>query len=118
MSEKKTPDKELDELEDSIKGLLGTKISPSGAEVDDELSDLENTVMGALTELTDLENNLLSIIAPSGHISPDSNYLVAVRRFQNAMKIATQCGFTPSSRASLSMPEQDEETTDDFNFFD
>ena len=37
---------------------------------------------------------------------------------QNAMKIATQFGFTPSSRASLSMPDQDEESTDDFNFFD
>ena len=45
-------------------------------------------------------------------------YKVMQNALQNAMKIATQFGFTPSSRASLSMPEQDEERTDDFNFFD
>ena len=45
-------------------------------------------------------------------------YKVMQNALQNAIKIATQFGFTPSSRASLSMPEQDEERTDDFNFFD
>ena len=49
-------------------------------------------------------------------ISP--KYKVMQNALQNAMKIATQFGFTPSARASLSMPEQDEERTDDFNFFD
>jgi P27 family predicted phage terminase small subunit len=45
-------------------------------------------------------------------------YKVAQTALQNAIKIATQFGFTPSSRASLSMPEQEKEKTDDFNFFD
>ena len=51
----------------------------------------------------------------SSKIAP--KYKVMQNALQNAMKIATQFGFTPS-RASLSMPEQDEERTDDFNFFD
>jgi len=45
-------------------------------------------------------------------------YKVMQNALQNAMKISREFGFTPSSRASLSMPEQDEERTDDFNFFD
>lgn len=45
-------------------------------------------------------------------------YKVMQAALQNALKIATQFGFTPSSRGSLSMPEQDKEKTDDFNFFD
>ena len=44
-------------------------------------------------------------------------YKIAQAALANAMKIATQFGFTPSSRASLSMPDQEEEKTDDFNFF-
>ena len=52
----------------------------------------------------------------SSKIAP--KYKVMQNALQNAMKIATNFGFTPSSRASLSMPEQDEERTDDFNFFD
>lgn len=52
----------------------------------------------------------------SSKIAP--KYKVMQNALQNAMKIATQFGFTPSARASLSMPEQDEERTDDFNFFD
>ena len=51
----------------------------------------------------------------SSKIAP--KYKVMQNALQNAMKIATQFGFTPSSRASLSIPEQDEERTDDFNFF-
>ena len=52
----------------------------------------------------------------SSKIAP--KYKVMQNALQNAMKIATQFGFTPSSRASLSMPDKDEEKTDDFNFFD
>ena len=52
----------------------------------------------------------------SSKIAP--KYKVMQNALQNAIKIATQFGFTPSSRASLSMPEQDEERSDDFNFFD
>ena len=51
----------------------------------------------------------------SSKIAP--KYKVMQNALQNAMKIATQFGFTPSSRASLSMPEQEDEKTDDFNFF-
>jgi len=52
----------------------------------------------------------------SSKIAP--KYKVMQNALQNAMKISREFGFTPSSRASLSMPEQDEERTDDFNFFD
>jgi len=45
-------------------------------------------------------------------------YKVMQNALQSAIKLATQFGFTPSSRASLSMPEQEQERTDDFNFFD
>ena len=45
-------------------------------------------------------------------------YKVMQAALQNAIKLSTQFGFTPSSRASLSMPEQEQERTDDFNFFD
>ena len=45
-------------------------------------------------------------------------YKIMQTALQNGLKIATQFGFTPSSRASLSMPEQEDERTDDFNFFD
>ena len=45
-------------------------------------------------------------------------YKIMQSALQNAIKIATQFGFTPSSRASLSMPEQEEEKTTGFNFFD
>jgi len=45
-------------------------------------------------------------------------YKVMQSALQNAIKLSTQFGFTPSSRASLSMPEQEQERTDDFNFFD
>jgi len=45
-------------------------------------------------------------------------YKVMQAALQNALKIASQFGFTPSSRASLSMPEQEKEKTDDFNFFE
>lgn len=45
-------------------------------------------------------------------------YKVAQTALQNAIKLASKFGFSPSDRASLSMPEQDKEKTDDFNFFD
>ncbi len=44
-------------------------------------------------------------------------YKIAQAALANALKIASQFGFTPSSRASLSMPNQEDEKTDDFNFF-
>lgn len=67
---------------------------------------------GSFTEQTyDKDGKLrASKIAPK--------YKIMQNALQNALKIATQFGFTPSSRASLSMPEQDKEKTDDFNFFD
>lgn len=82
----KTPQKEIEELEDSVKKAIG---SLSG-EFNNELSSLEDIVRGALTELTDLENNLIDIIAPSSsnQENKDSKYLLVVRRFQNAMKVA------------------------------
>ena len=44
-------------------------------------------------------------------------YKVMQNALQNAIKLASKFGFTPSDRASLSMPEQEKEKTDDFNFF-
>ena len=74
--------------------------------------EIAQEIQGNFTEQTvDKDGRLrASKIAPK--------YKVMQNALQNAMKIATQFGFTPSSRASLSMPEQDEERTDDFNFFD
>ena len=74
--------------------------------------EIAQELQGNFTEQTvDKDGRLRSTkIAPK--------YKVMQNALQNAMKIATQYGFTPSSRASLSMPEQDEERTDDFNFFD
>jgi len=44
-------------------------------------------------------------------------YKVMQAALQNALKLASKFGFTPADRASLSMPEQDKEKTDDFDFF-
>ena len=44
-------------------------------------------------------------------------YKIAQAALQNAIKLASKFGFTPADRASLSMPDQEEEKTDDFNFF-
>ncbi len=88
----KSPQKEIKKLEDTVKDVLDNisgMESSSNTAVDAELSDLEDIVKGALTELTDLENNLLNIISPSlDNLNKDGNYLMAARRFQNAMKIA------------------------------
>ncbi len=92
--DKKSRENELTKFEDTVKDLLGDisesdKPSENGA--DQELSSLENLVKGALTELTDLEGNLLDIIGPSSGAEQnyqDSNLFMAVRRFQNAMKVA------------------------------
>lgn len=90
--ERKDKKKELDSLENSIENVLNEfSVPPSQSDnVDDELSDLENLVQGALTELTDLESNMLHMITPGAQneANRESNYVMAVRRFQNAMKIA------------------------------
>ena len=44
-------------------------------------------------------------------------YKIAQAALQNSIKLASKFGFTPADRASLSMPDQEEEKTDDFNFF-
>ena len=74
--------------------------------------EIAQELQGNFTEQTvDKDGRLrASKIAPK--------YKVMQIALQNAMKISREFGFTPSSRASLSMPEKDEERTDDFNFFD
>tara|TARA_R100000781_G_scaffold3506_1_gene4905 strand:- start:769 stop:1242 length:474 start_codon:yes stop_codon:yes gene_type:complete len=74
--------------------------------------EIAQELQGNFTEQTvDKDGRLrASKIAPK--------YKVMQNALQNAMKISREFGFTPSSRASLSMPEKDEERTDDFNFFD
>ena len=44
-------------------------------------------------------------------------YKIAQAALQNAIKLASKFGFSPADRASLSMPAQEEEKTDDFTFF-
>ena len=44
-------------------------------------------------------------------------YKIAQAALQNAIKLASKFGFSPADRASLSMPDQEEEKTDDFYFF-
>ena len=85
----KSPQDDVNKLEDSVKKALdGFSGTESGTDTD--LSSLEGVVQNALTELTDLENNLLNVISPSAgsQADKDSNYLLAVRRLQNAMKVA------------------------------
>jgi hypothetical protein len=92
--DEKSPKKEISELEDTVKGILGhiSGIDTSSKEIaTSQLSSLESLVIGALAELTDLEGSLLDLINPSnqaGSNYQESNLLVAVRRFQNAMKVA------------------------------
>ena len=70
-----------------------------------------NEMNGKFTERTyDKDGKLrASKIAPQ--------YKIAQAALQNAIKLASKFGFSPSDRASLSMPDQEEEKTDDFNFF-
>jgi hypothetical protein len=92
--DEKSPKKEIDDLENTVKGILGhiSEVDTSSKEsATRSLSSLESLVIGALTELTDLEGNLLNLIKPSdeaGKNYQESNLLMAVRRFQNAMKVA------------------------------
>ena len=51
----------------------------------------------------------------ASNIAPQ--YKIAQAALQNAIKLASKFGFSPADRASLSMPDQEEEKTDDFNFF-
>ena len=70
-----------------------------------------NEMNGKFTERTyDKDGKLrASKIAPQ--------YKIAQAALQNAIKLASKFGFSPADRASLSMPDQEEEKTDDFNFF-
>ena len=66
--DEKSPKKEIDALENTVKGILGhiSGVDTSSAEkATSQLSSLESLVKGALTELTDLEGNLLELIKPS-----------------------------------------------------
>ena len=110
----KSPKKELAELEDSVKDILG-KISDvdntDEFETIDILSSIDNLVKDALTELTALEGGLLDLIKPSseaGSNNQESNVLMAVRRFQNGMKLAL---FDGASKRDINLFEEA------FNFF-
>ena len=107
--DQKSPKKEITDLENTVKGILGhiSDVDTSSAEkATSQLSSLENLVRGALTELTDLEGNLLDLIKPSnqtGQNYQESSLLVAVRRFQNAMKVAL---FDGASKREIKLFEQ------------
>jgi len=110
----KSPDDEINKLEDTVKDILGDiseKDSSGEEKTDQKLSSLETLVKGALTELMDLEGNLLNIIQPSpggGQDFQENNLLMAVRRFQNAMKVAL---FDGASKRDMSLFEEA------FNFY-
>ncbi len=112
--DEKSPKKEIDELEDTVKGILGKYSnvdSSSDIEVVDPLSSLDNLVKGALTELTELEGDILDLIKPSsetGLNNQENNVIMAVRRFQNAMKVAL---FDGASKRDLNLFEES------FNFY-
>ncbi|MGV9171491.1 MAG: hypothetical protein ACOC35_02825 [Promethearchaeia archaeon] len=88
--DKETSKKDLEEQKSSKE----KNSSNQDSEIGSELSELETMVKGALTELTDLESNLIDVISPSPDApgKKESNYLMAVRRFQNAMKAALMDG--------------------------
>ena len=109
-----SPKKEINELEDTVKDILG-KISSIDSSCDIEtvepLASLESLVKGALAELTDLEGDLLDLIKPTsetGSNNQESNLIMAVRRFQNAMKVAL---FDGASKRDLDLFEES------FNFY-
>jgi hypothetical protein len=61
-------------------------------EENDEVSELEGEVEDVLHELSNLELQFSDLLKPklstSGHGTADTNYLVAVRRFQNGMRVS------------------------------
>jgi len=80
-----TQNREIEELEGTVKDLLK---NISEIKLEDELSNLENKVESVLTELSDLEQKLPEINKPGQKIPLDNNYIMASRRFQNAMQLA------------------------------
>ncbi|MBD3229645.1 MAG: hypothetical protein GF329_15800 [Candidatus Lokiarchaeota archaeon] len=82
--------KEIAELEGTVKDLFKNL---SEMKVKEEISNIENTASNVLAELSDLEKNLPEIIEGSPSIASNANtsannYMVAIRRFQNGMKLA------------------------------
>jgi len=61
-------------------------------EDDDEVSKLEHEVENVLNELSNLEVQFEDVLKPrmrtNAHGAVDTNYLVAVRRFQNGMRVS------------------------------
>lgn len=86
------------DLESVIKGALSDLDDEQSPEIimNKELVELEEMVKGALSELTDLETQFEDIFSPPSEIevNQEGNYLMAVRRFQNAMKVALFDGAT------------------------
>ena len=92
-------EKELNELEALIKNALRDLDDEDYNQkektiTDDELLKLEQMVKWALKELTELEAQFEEIFNPSSKSfgNQESNYLMVVRRFQNAMKVALYDG--------------------------
>ena len=92
-------EKEINELEALIKNTLKDLDDveyneKEKTETNDELLKLEQMVKWALKELTELEAQFEDIFHPSSksYGNQESNYLMVVRRFQNAMKVALYDG--------------------------
>ena len=63
---------------------------------DDEVTKLENEIEGLLGELTNLELQFEDLLKPKISVERqrqvDTNYLMAVRRFQNGMRLSLMNG--------------------------
>ncbi|MHA1310313.1 MAG: hypothetical protein ACTSQO_05215 [Candidatus Helarchaeota archaeon] len=84
--DKEASNKEIEEIEDITKNLLK---DVSDLKLEEEINNVENTVERVLTELSDLGEKLPQFASnlTNKTISIDQNYLMAVRRLQNAMKL-------------------------------
>ena len=77
-----------------VRAIVYTQMAKTGETigVSDEISDLEDMVQDALSDLTESDENLIDIISPSGTFSSEGKSLMLVRRFQNSMKASLEKG--------------------------
>lgn len=74
-------------------------------EDEDELSKLENEITNVLDELSDLESQFAEVLEPKNKSitqeSKDAGYLMALRRFQNGMRVSLLNGAETGNRQTF-----------------
>ncbi|MHA1378319.1 MAG: hypothetical protein ACTSRG_08045 [Candidatus Helarchaeota archaeon] len=74
-------------------------------EDEDELSKLENEIENVLNELSDLESQFSEVLEPTDRPvtqkSKDAGYLMALRRFQNGMRVSLLNGAETGNRQTF-----------------